>query len=47
MEGWRLLKTKHAAHAFDGEGARLYGGRWNSPGGPCDLPGVEPGVWPF
>lgn len=34
MEGWRLLKTKHAAHAFDGEGARLYGGRWNSPGRP-------------
>lgn len=34
MEGWRLVKTKHAAHAFDGEGARLYGGRWNSPGRP-------------
>ncbi len=34
MEAWRLLKTKHAAHAFDGEGARLYGGRWNSPGRP-------------
>lgn len=34
MEAWRLLKTKHAAHAFDGEGARLYGGRWSSPGRP-------------
>ncbi|MBC7909095.1 MAG: RES domain-containing protein [Pyrinomonadaceae bacterium] len=30
--GWRIVKTKYAAHAFDGEGARLYGGRWNSPG---------------
>ena len=34
MEGWRLIKTKHAACAFDGEGARLYGGRWNCPGRP-------------
>ena len=31
-EAWRIVKTKHAAQAFDGEGARLYGGRWNSPG---------------
>lgn len=30
--GWRIVKTKHAVHAFDGEGARLYGGRWNSRG---------------
>lgn len=29
---WRLVKRRHAAHAFDGEGARLFGGRWNSPG---------------
>jgi len=29
---WRLVKTKFAGVAFDGEGARLYGGRWNSPG---------------
>lgn len=29
---WRLVKTKYAGAAFDGEGARLYGGRWNSPG---------------
>jgi RES domain-containing protein len=29
---WRLTKTKHLLHAFDGEGARLYGGRWSSPG---------------
>ena len=29
---WRIVKAKHAATAFDGEGARLFGGRWNSPG---------------
>lgn len=29
---WRIVKEKHAATAFDGEGARLFGGRWNSPG---------------
>jgi len=32
MQVWRLVKTKYAASAFDGEGARLYGARWNSPG---------------
>ena len=31
---WRLTKRKHASAAFTGEGARLYGGRWNSPGVP-------------
>lgn len=30
--GWRIVKTKFAGQAFDGEGARRYGGRWNSPG---------------
>lgn len=29
---WRIVKEKHAATAFSGEGARLYGGRWNSVG---------------
>lgn len=32
--GWRIVKTGRAATAFDGEGARLHGGRWNSPGSP-------------
>jgi RES domain-containing protein len=32
ITGWRLLKSAFVEHAFDGEGARLYGGRWNSPG---------------
>ena len=34
MVGWRLIKARLAAHAFSGEGARLYGGRWSSPGTP-------------
>lgn len=29
---WRIVKRRHAGSAFDGEGARRYGGRWNSPG---------------
>ncbi|WP_395739930.1 RES family NAD+ phosphorylase [Prosthecobacter sp.] len=32
LQAWRIVKQKHAATAFSGEGARLYGGRWNSPG---------------
>jgi RES domain-containing protein len=31
---WRITTIRHAGHAFDGEGARLYGGRWNFPGTP-------------
>ena len=31
---WRICKAKHAGTAFDGYGARMYGGRWNSPGVP-------------
>ena len=31
---WRIVKSKYAAAAFDGEGARIAGGRWNSPGIP-------------
>jgi RES domain-containing protein len=29
---WRIVKTRRAADAFDGEGARKFGGRWTSPG---------------
>ena len=31
-QAWRMVKEKHAATAFLGEGAWLYGGRWNSAG---------------
>lgn len=31
---WRIIKAEHAKSAFSGEGARQYGGRWNSPGVP-------------
>jgi RES domain-containing protein len=29
---WRIVKATRARSAFDGEGARRHGGRWNSPG---------------
>jgi RES domain-containing protein len=32
---YRIVKTKWQAKAFDGEGARLFGGRWNSKANPC------------
>jgi RES domain-containing protein len=31
---WKIIKRKYADHAFDGEGSRLYGSRWTSPGHP-------------
>ena len=34
LRGWRIIKSARASEAFDGEGARLHGGRWNSPGTP-------------
>ena len=32
IRAWRLIKASHAHKAFTGEGARLWGGRWNSKG---------------
>jgi len=32
MEAWRITRARKAADAFSGEGARRFGGRWNSPG---------------
>ncbi len=29
---WRLTKTKYLSSAWDGEGAKRSGGRWNNPG---------------
>jgi RES domain-containing protein len=34
MRAYRLVKARHAALSFTGEGARLYGGRWNRAGTP-------------
>lgn len=34
VRAWRLVKAAHGATAFDGEGARRYGGRWNARGTP-------------
>ena len=32
VTAWRICKRRHARSAFTGEGARRFGGRWNSPG---------------
>jgi RES domain-containing protein len=32
ISAWRIVKARYAASAFEGEGARRSGGRWNSPG---------------
>jgi RES domain-containing protein len=32
LSAWRIVKRKYASSAFGGEGARLFGGRWNNPG---------------
>jgi RES domain-containing protein len=32
QSAWRIIKSRYLEGAFDGEGASLYGGRWNSPG---------------
>jgi RES domain-containing protein len=34
MKIWRLCRAPYAAEAFNGEGARRFGGRWNSRGVP-------------
>lgn len=42
MIAWRLAKRVHASAPLDGEGARLWGGRWNSPGQPLVYLGPSP-----
>jgi RES domain-containing protein len=34
VTAWRIVKAKYVTTAWDGEGARIHGGRWNSPGLP-------------
>lgn len=35
VRSWRIVKKRYAASAFDGEGGREHGGRWNSAGRPA------------
>jgi RES domain-containing protein len=32
FSAWRIVKRKYLSTAFDGEGAKRWGGRWNHPG---------------
>ncbi|CAN5141865.1 RES family NAD+ phosphorylase [soil metagenome] len=34
IRAWRIVRSQRIASAFDGEGARLYPGRWNDRGSP-------------
>jgi RES domain-containing protein len=34
ITAWRIVKAKHKNRSFDGEGARIAGGRWNKIGIP-------------
>jgi len=44
LTAWRIVKAKYAATAFEGEGARLYGGRWNSRGLPVVYTAASPAL---
>jgi RES domain-containing protein len=44
ITAWRIVKARHQATAFDGEGARLYGGRWNSRGLPVVYVAASPAL---
>jgi RES domain-containing protein len=44
LTAWRIVKARHTAAAFDGEGARLYGGRWNSRGWPVVYTAASPAL---
>lgn len=35
LSAYRLVKNKFVNEAFTGDGARMYGGRWNNKGHPC------------
>lgn len=41
---WRIGKRKHKASFWAGDGARLYGGRWNSPGRPVVYTSATPAL---
>lgn len=32
LTSWRIVKAEHVSGAFSGDGARIFGGRWNSRG---------------
>jgi RES domain-containing protein len=44
ITAWRIFKRRYKASAFTGEGARLFGGRWNSKGIPVVYTSASPSL---
>lgn len=44
ITAWRIFKKRHRASAFTGEGARRFGGRWNSKGIPVVYASESPSL---
>ena len=44
ITAWRIFKKKHKTSAFTGEGARRFGGRWNSRGVPVIYTSESPSL---
>jgi RES domain-containing protein len=44
VQVWRIDKKKWSATSFSGDGARLHGGRWNSPGRPLVYTSEHPAL---
>ena len=44
LTAWRIVKAQYQAAAFDGDGARRFGGRWNSRGLPVVYAAATPAL---
>jgi RES domain-containing protein len=44
ITAWRIFKKKYKSSAFTGEGARRFGGRWNSKGRPVIYSSASPSL---
>ena len=42
---WRLTKERLSGEAFNGDGAKRFGGRWNNEGTPVAIP-LNLFLWP-
>jgi RES domain-containing protein len=44
VAAWRIVQRRYVRTAFSGDGARKYGGRWNSPGVRMVYTSANPGL---